>query len=601
MMNADGGLSPREKRALLLCLAVPILLVGWVRLGPVPGWASVDEAGQVARLQLLREGWPLPWRLGGGSLHLRLQAGWMALWGWRVESLLSFGWMIYLAESALLFKVARAWAGPRAALWAVVVNAFSAVTFTRLGSLLWFQVLPLQWLLLAALLPWAKHPARALVWGLLAGLFLLDYEGWLLALPGLALLMAWTQGRKNFGAAALGFALMAALVAWLNRDWFAATLAVRKIQTWPAGPGVAFSFFIRALRELVLGGGKALPYLGVPYHPQVPVWAWLGFLAAWPLWRARWPWLLAGALPLAALALHAPGVEPNRCLAAWPAFCLFAGAGFARLDEKKWAQPLLALVVLSALIETRAYMFGMRKLAPRFYAGSWNELEAGRLLRANGATLLSDLDLEGGPTLRFAAGPLAPGPVTVLVPWRDQPRLDPALGNWTKIQSAEMEAPLLLLQPVQAGDWAQADQALKKVWPLYHTLPLDQFLAALETATEADLPLRRQRTALWEARFKLSRHLGRPLEGEAARSQQLGFWRADPLIRESRSLALNQPERALGLAEIATHRDPRRLEAWQLRRQLLESLGRPQEAAALQDQLNPAAQKELIRPGWLVE
>lgn len=604
-------LGQAEQWMLGLAFLLPLLWVAWSRTLWMPGWASVDEAGQVAQLQLWREGWSLPWRLGGGSLHRSALYAWLNLAGWQAGSLRSFGLLLFLAESSALLWLAQGLLGARAAVWAVCVNAFSALTFTRMGSVLWFQALPLEACLMLGMLYRVKGWPGAWAWGLACGLLLFDYDAWVLALPGLALLFAWRHRQARWWAAALaGFALGSAAVLLLNRDWYHASYQTRVDQTLPPQAWQAIGYLGQHLCELVFGGGRALLYLGVPEHPQIAPWAWVGLFASWRLWRAQWPWVAACIAPLAALALHSTAIEPNRCLAAWPFFCLFAGAGFAQLSQlqRSAKAALIALALLGFGLEARAQSQGFKRFGPLFYAESWNQLEAGKALRSRGDrfTLLSDLGPRTGADLRFALGlppaQLASGPVVAVLPWQDHATLDPAWGAWQSVQAWPEQGPILFLTP--AAPWAPRLQNLDarqaKLWPTYYTQPLDRLLRQLEAQTSGAIADPLERTALWEARFQLAAYLGQALPDEGPSALKLQLLRIDPLVRWARrAQRQGQVAEALSLAEAATRQDPRRQEAWQLRLHLLQEAGRAVEADALRKHLIKSPDLGRFQPLWL--
>ena len=467
----------------------------------------------------------------------------------------------------------------------------------------------LEWLLVFGSLLHLRRPVSAWLWGTVVALLLLDYEGWLLSLPGFAALgWYYLKNTRLRPWASLGFTLGAIFVLALNHEWFQASASVRLDQTLPGRLPEALTYFIVHLRELVFGGGRALLYLGVPNHPQIAPWAWLGLLGAGPWIRRHWLWIFAILPPLAALALHAPSIEPNRCLAAWPLLCLTIGIGFARLSKvRSWALGALFFwALLGVGIEIHAQAEALRQWGPLFYGDSWNQLAAGKFVREKmkSCTLLSDLSPQSGADFRFATG-LAPdklnqGPLLAWIPWQDQPQLDSSAGTWHAFQALPDQGPCLLLTPNQTtGEkLLTVNNVLAPLWAIACTQPINQSRQRLEHLTAIAIEDPRLRTALWESRFKLANYLGRPLADEGALGLKLKLLRVDPLIRAARRISCQDPA-SLALVVAGCRVDPRRRELWQLYLSRLQCLGRVSEQLKLERQLeeNPALGQ--IRASWL--
>jgi hypothetical protein len=364
-----------------------------------PGAAWPDELSNLQLIQEWREGAALPLSFFKGCLH-RYAMAFCA--GHGRASLLRLHWpalAAFLAESAALHVLGRRYFSERAGAWAVALNAAAAFTLFKLRSLLSYGFLPAELLLLLVALPHLGRAWAALLAGLAAGLLLLDYEGWALALPLLFLAAAaLPRGRRPSWAAALGLALGAGWVAWLSRAelgdyWLLRT--VHSLQGGGAGLGAN-------LKSFWLGGNAAPPF-GAAAWPAFPALAWpalLGGIAiAWK--RARWM-VAALLLGLAPLALKNSGAEPQRLIAAWPLLCLAAGAGFAWMQGlgKRGAMAVAWVFAALALLECRAYLRSMDAAYPSSYGFSAQLLRAGRA-HPGPWRLLSELDNQGAGAARF--------------------------------------------------------------------------------------------------------------------------------------------------------------------------------------------------------
>jgi hypothetical protein len=235
--------------------------------------------------------------------------------------------------------------GGRAAAWTLLASALSAFTLLRLRSLLSYTFLPLELLLLLWLLPRMRGRWASAAWGCLAGLGLLDYEAWALALP--VLCMAWRaekpSQRPQAVGALTGFFLIAAAVAASSWGLLASYLKVRHTQSLGAGAGLGY-LILSNLRGFWFGA-KGLGYSGASFWPAFAPWAWgllaQGAVEAWKR-RLRWllGWVLIGFIPLLSQNSFA---EPQRMIVAWLALCLLTGLGAASLFQLR---PILLKLAL---------------------------------------------------------------------------------------------------------------------------------------------------------------------------------------------------------------------------------------------------------------
>lgn len=603
-----------ERWSVAMAFGYAATLILLARLQLWPGWASVDEEAVLAWLRSIQEGaWP-PFRLGQGWLHQWLLALGCGTFGWDATGARLTAFTIFLAGCAALGLLTKRWAGERAAAWGLLVHVFAAFSLTQGASLLSFSLTPLQVCLMLLALPYATGRALwALLWGAMLALLAADYEGWLLAIPGLALAFVWQRPtRRVLGAAVLGLSLGAALLAWGSAPFWQDMLAVRRQQSIPHSLQQAWLFFGEHLRQYFLGGGHGLVYLGPTRYPSWPLWALPGLLLGLYSLRTKGRSLgLLLLLPFAGLLAHAPSVEPNRVAAAWPLLCLSAGAGLAQaaswLDTKRTRLSLLLLPLLlvGAFYEARAYLLGLNEDWGRFY----HESTSLALTRASLAQLdpppqvLCSLRPGGGELGRFALSApfeLDQSPIAVLIPWSLAATRDPAEGRWQDFRADESEAPVTLLfpTPAKAAAWVQRELRLRAVWDQTRHLPPAKALRLLRSIdTTSEDPW--VRAALWEQRLRLARVLGQESPAELLQATQSSPAPAEAWLRLAQGFAKLDPPRALRAAEQATRTDPRRRDAWRLQLDLLRAQGHTKQAEALGQRLNRRDPRETFEPGWL--
>jgi hypothetical protein len=614
-----AGTSPGLRALALAACLLPPCLLAW-RLSRFPGWELTDEAYTLSLWARFHEGLGQSWLPTRGCIHRDLVAWVLGLEGWRYDGVWLASLGIYAAFMATLWTLARRIFGSSAAWGAVAVGGLAALPAVQLGSLLSPQLQPLTWTLLALLGLALERPAGLFLWGLACGAALLDYEGWVVAWPGLfVLLLARPAGRRGLGFAAAGFALAAALLAWHGWPSFSDYLAGRRAYSQPANGASAAAYLGANLRDFFLGGGSALPTQGVPGgSAQFPLWALPLLLAsmvhlACPTRdrRLRLGLALCAALPFGVFVLYAPAVPSERVLAAWPALCLLAGERLAAgwRYSRAWAAGLMMLALCGGVWEARGFVAGFDAQGDAFYGGGGALLSAARdLTSLPQLEFFSELDAEPHGDIRLALGrrdqDLRQGPGLALVPWQDQPALRPFChGQWIPY-SAGPDQPQRWIYQVPAPElpfFREARRTLKEFWDRER----DRFYASvyrdLVAATAAPIANPLLRDALWEARFLHARRLGRPEPMEGRRSLALGMLRVDPLLREAHDSERLQPADAEFCYRSALQRDPRRREAWQGLRALLLR----RHATKDLDQLDQAFQKlgpqATFNPFWLRE
>ncbi len=604
-----------ERWALVLGLCFASALILLPRFDIWTGWASVDEEAVLSWVQSIREGlWP-PLRLGQGYLHQLTLALGCGTFGWTALGARVTAFFIFLAECAALSALTKRWAGERPAVWAVLVNCLAAFSLTRGASLLSFSMTPLELCLLLLALPRAtKHSGWALVWGALVALFAVDYEGALLAVPGLGVAFALARPKARVVlAGGAGLVLGAGLLVWGSAPYFADTLAVRRSQSLPPNAIQAWRFFVAHAQQYFMGGGRGLVYLGSPQHPAWPPWALAGLLLGLPLtWikgsRAVWLLLL---LPFVALLAHSPAIEPNRVVVAWPMLCLVAGVGLAALvGWLKARRPrlqflILPLVLAGAVSEARAYLRGLEEHWPRFYHESAS-LERARIYLDSlnpRPQVLSSMRPGGGELGRFALGtPADQGQnlVLVLLPWQLSAQRDPKEGQWFDFYSVNAEAPVTLLLPApeSAKLWIAREARLNAWWRQLRALPPSQALAKLR-AIDMALEDPWSRSALWDQRLRLARYLGQENVVELSQAATQSPAPADAWMRLAQGFAGIDPSKALAAVSNATRADPRRRDAWRLKLGLLRAQAQMAEAETLAKELNAHDPRETFEPSWL--
>jgi hypothetical protein len=327
-----------------------------------PGFSYLDEgSGAVCNLQEWIEGRSLPFELFKGCVHGHLSA-WMSLilgpsmWDFRVLSLGALA-----LESVLLYRLALDMAGRRPALWALAANFACAQVFLRARFALSCTLLPAELLLFLTLMRREWGAAASLAFGAAAAFLLVDYEGWLVALPVLALYWACLDPRERprWGGALLGFALILLFLVWESKEGLGDHVS-RRLRSLPEsgfGPGLLLMKFLKSF----LLGGDCIPYLGVSGRSFVPAWAIPGFLAGCALALRRKPmllaWLLLGLLPSLTISASA---EPNRIVAAWPALSILCGLGLAWMAQRLGPWPMILILGLGLWWEGTGYVASMQ-------------------------------------------------------------------------------------------------------------------------------------------------------------------------------------------------------------------------------------------------
>lgn len=598
-----------EAGLLLLALSLALLAstADWSFLHP--GYNAYDEEAAVAQVQARREGAPLRFRLGQGSLNHWAQSASAALAGPSLGALHFPAAAALVLEVLLLLAWGRRLGSLRAGLWAALIGLAAPMSWVRARSLLSFSLFPVEALAAAWVLPRrGAGPWRAAaIWAGLS-LLLLDYELWLAGLPLLFLLwLLWqrpTRGEALAGAAGLGLAaLTLALVSgfdpsawWQVRRGFA-------FASNGADPGLA-ARLVAGLR-MVCWGGEVQPYFGVAQAPWFPLWAWpflgLGLLAAWR--RARLPAALALA-GLAPLLLTRSQAEPQRLLLAWPALCLLVGLGAAAFIGRRRERLAFAALVLAlgSAWGWRQFQASQDQDYARTYGAAADRQAAAkalcRALPEGKAEVLSDLCLEGGLCLRFhldEAGLKPGGPLVAAAPWDLFPQGGPpSWGRWMAVDRVPGIPPFLWLlpAPAKAQDLRREDARLKAFWRSAQAAASPvQRLALAEAALQASpAPGPWAYTVLAGALCGQARDLGGlpPDRVQALLKGPLLGGGVQQSLAET--LAPREPMRALALAQAAAQADPRRLEAWTLQAGILRKNGHETEARALEAHLRTLLQ-----------
>ena len=197
-------------------------------------------------------------------------------------------------------------------------------------------------------------------------------------------------------------------------------------------------------------GGHYLYFLAADGQPAFPAWALplllLGLGFAWKRWRAGLAWIALGFLPF--LLARDSAAEPQRAMLAWPALCLFAGAG---ADQLRAWRPRLASLFLAALclagagVEGRSYLESIHAHYALTYGDSANLLAMARELKATEhgpRRFITELNHKSGAPIRFLFSSLKQSPqsseVVAVLPWEYRalavkpdwgPRLEGQLGG----------------------------------------------------------------------------------------------------------------------------------------------------------------------------
>lgn len=517
MVGTQGPASGPEKALLALALGLMPALVFFEWSFWHPGWARVDEAAVFLRCNRWQDAIEVDIRAMAGCLQrftLILSSNFL---GNSLASLHLPQALFLVAESLLLFSVARRIFGEREATWAVLCNLLCAFTLMRGRSLLSYSLLPLELLLLAEL--YARFPSTwgRTLWGACAGLITLDYELWLFGAALAAAFATLAPGpRAPKIGAGLGLALSLAVVAWLSRDNLQTYAAVRTTVSAPRGALKALSTLASHLKSFWLGG-PTVPYIASSGHPVFPAWAWpglaVGIAAAWrgPRWLL-W-WVAAAFLPL---AFRSPGLEPQRALLAWPALCAISGAGMAWLARRSalWSPWLLLLPLGGMGIELNAHASSMRQNWAGIYGPSNAQLMAVKLMDDHDGPALLNLDFHSSSGARYLLRRRTnPGGAPVaLMPWYALPALKFETGRLESLKDPRSghEAWLFFPDKASVSRMLARDQMLGKLWNSLGTRNL--FSRSKELESRLKDPQWRDpwlRSVLWNEYLESLHYLGR--------------------------------------------------------------------------------------------
>lgn len=339
-----------------------------------PGYAFGDERVEICWLQNLREGAPFLWEFSRGCLTRAAQSLWVRVDGCSLPTLHTPEMAALALEWLFLALVARRWFGDETAAWSVLALALSAQAWVWARSLLAFQALPMETLLFALLAGRVRGRWAALAWGLAASLLFLDYDGALIALPGLWLACAALDPkfRRQAFFSALGLTVGGLALLSRMQDSLAVYAATRVGTGMVRGTDPGLAGRLRFLWELARGG-PVLPYFGVNGWPAWPPWAWAGLLAGvWSLRRSAGlslvVWALGGVL-VTQMVHSSYGLPLHRLAAALPALAIITGVGLAalrrRLGRRAWILGLL--LVLGAGSEAWAWWRQQEAFAPELY------------------------------------------------------------------------------------------------------------------------------------------------------------------------------------------------------------------------------------------
>ena len=546
-----------------------------------PGIAAPDELAVLASLVRNAQGaWP-QWRFGGGSVTLTLQALFSrglphgTLWVQALPSL-SLG-----LEGLLLARLGARLGGPRAGIAAALVNAVAAFSLLRARTLLAFSLLPLELLILLALLPRVRRPWAAFAWGLAAAGLLTDYEVWLCALPGLALLALQQRRQRAFIGA--GFGLGLAIILGLSAPSLA-NYAQRRAALGTFHGGNAAWRALSAPWAYFTGAHGGVHELGA--WPAFPLWALpTALLGLWLWGLPRAGLLVIAAIGLLPLAAGDVTVEARRASVAWPMLCLAAGTGVAAVlaQRPRWTPWLLAALLPLAGAEAWALHQGLAQRDAATYGLSRRALLAAETLdkAAPGPKELW-LDLSGTDHdwERWWLGSTPGGEVWALVPGAYAlPSLRAQCLAWIPVQVAGA-APVVWIKPGPAlalrlrtvedqgralfeGDDHGRGQARL----------LERSMGGLAQVRDPWI-----RSMRLELALQAGMELGRPADEALAAVERGPLASSNALLLASAWLAPREPGRALRLARQATGLDPRRAPAWRLRARLAGALGLDPEA-----------------------
>jgi hypothetical protein len=493
----------------MACAALPFIvcLIVADALWLHPGLAAFDEVDALAAAAQALAGGGIDWNLATGSLARAAQV---------LAGLLGFGpqaalrapmWLAFVAENALLWKLARRYS-QQAAAASLLVNLFAAVTLHRAHSVLSWSWVPA--LMLAALLALTSpRPLARAAGGILAGLLWLDYEVWIGGVVLLAVLALW-QNHKDARGQWQGLAGLLGGLAFavgISQRGIMEVLNFRQAQN-PAALSHAGLNLIRYWT-----GHSGAPYLTLGPQPQFPLWALpalaVGIFTAAQRHRDLLLWAAVGFLPLAA---SMAALEANRAILAWPALCLLGGLGLARIAAAAGNKKAAAFVLACWVVAGGAWEYGRYfKLMQQNYHPLWTApetiLRAASQAQREGNTVLLDLDS------RFSAAGLwleknkgaTTGERLVYVPQAMLPLLGDQAGQWFEYAGPAGFKIKLLKPNAQTGGWLfPLLQKLRGLWmdlPRYRPALLKTALDKAQSNPDFSGPLAAEALATTRRRF----------------------------------------------------------------------------------------------------
>jgi hypothetical protein len=584
------------------------LLVGLLLWSETQRWRPFysvgDEATHIRYMVQIEHGEPLHWRWAYSDLQRGAQYGWWRLAGSGPGSLGRLGLLIFAAELLLLGLVARRWMGPDAAAWALLADLACADTWLRARSVLTFEWLPAELLLLAWLSGKVRSRMAAVAWAAAAALLALDYEATLLALPGLvAVCLAQEEGfRRRWAWVLGGLGAALALCFRLQQRPLAEYAGTRQTNSLGLGAGALLGHWGRNLAQLLVGGDP-IPYFSVQHWPAFALWALpLLMLGAWQAWLGgRRTWLFWAALVVLVGQFDRGqfGVPAHRLAGAWPALCLLAGLGGAwlqgRMSPGRARGLLLALLALGAAAEADAYFRHMAAYGSREWGRSRNMAAAAQILAAAPAGVAVDCALLEAryPDLAFHVQPRrGDGHESwVLLP-PEYRLLAPGMGEALAVRTGANDEPVLLLKARGAAA-ARFDRVEADLRPLFPLSPeagpaLVKERAWLARGGHDDWA----RWLLLSQDLRHSADLGVALDPQAWDSLRLHPpLTPAPWVELGRVLLPLDPGRGLRAFDKALEIDPLYAPAFLNKAAALENLGQPA-AAEAQRQLNLQAQAQ---------
>jgi len=339
-----------------------------------PGYAYGDERISMCWLQDLREGRPLTWQFSRGCWTRCLQWLWIRWNGASLQTLHTPELAGLAVEWLALVLLARRWFSDEVAAWSALALAVSAQTWVRARSLLSFQALPMESLMLALAAGRVKGRFSALVWGLAAALLFLDYDGTLIAIPcvWVACVAFEEPFRRQAYFSGLGLAVGGLFIFWMGHadlaNYVAARLGGGGVRAADAGLAGRLVFLWQ-----VLVGGAVLPYFGVTHWPAWAPWTWPALSAGiWAMRRGPGRVLVfwAGLGVLATQMVRSSyGLPLHRLVCVAPALALISGVGFVALRKKLGVRSWLLGVLLLAGLATEGWAWCRHQMAfaPELY------------------------------------------------------------------------------------------------------------------------------------------------------------------------------------------------------------------------------------------